>query len=157
MWLIHGTGRYILTYIYTECTYTTVQCMQTPNPLECTDIGTYTGLVCLAPLPKPQTLFTILVNYAYACQLCYVTNTTYFPPTSTLFRLRFLYDPPAHQVHRPVSIKFLYIIFKMHLHCQKGTCTILLCTERTEIPQKEEFRSLKISFGVEFRFVINSL
>ena len=38
-----------------------------PHPLEYTDIATYTGLVCLALLPKPQTLFTILVNYAYAC------------------------------------------------------------------------------------------
>ena len=38
-----------------------------PHPLEYTDIATYTGLVCLALPPKPQTLFTILVNYAYAC------------------------------------------------------------------------------------------
>ena len=38
-----------------------------PHPLEYTDIATYTGLVCLALRLKPQTLFTILVNYAYAC------------------------------------------------------------------------------------------
>ena len=37
-----------------------------PHPLEYMDIATYTGLVCLALLPKPQTLLTILVNYAYA-------------------------------------------------------------------------------------------
>ena len=38
-----------------------------PHPLEYTDIATYTGLVCLALLPKPQTLLTILVKYAHAC------------------------------------------------------------------------------------------
>ena len=57
------------TYLHnvcTECTYTTVQCMQTPHPLENTDIATYTGLVCLALLPKLQALFTILVSDAYA-------------------------------------------------------------------------------------------
>ena len=37
-----------------------------PHLLEYTDITTYTGLGCVALLPKPQTLFTILVNYAYA-------------------------------------------------------------------------------------------
>ena len=38
-----------------------------PHPLEYTDIATYTGLVYLALLPKPQALFTILVKYAHAC------------------------------------------------------------------------------------------
>ena len=62
-------------YTVRVCTYSTYICMYihyctmhaAPHPLEYTDIATYTGLVCLALLLKPQTLFTILVNYAYAC------------------------------------------------------------------------------------------
>ena len=48
-------------------TYTYGIRLHYPFPFKITDIATYTGLVCLALLPKPQTLFTILVNYAYAC------------------------------------------------------------------------------------------
>ena len=55
---------YVLTYICMYIHYCTIHAA--PQPLEYTDIATYTGLVCLALLPKPQTLFTILVNYAYA-------------------------------------------------------------------------------------------
>ena len=50
---------YVHTLLYNACSATPF--------LEYTDIATYTGLVYLALLLKPQTLFTILVNYAYAC------------------------------------------------------------------------------------------
>ena len=57
---------YVLTYICMYIHYCTTHAA--PHPLEYTDIAMYTGLVCLALLPKQQTLFTIL-------GLCYVTKT----------------------------------------------------------------------------------
>ena len=57
---------YVLTYICMYIHYCTIHAA--PQPLEYTDIAPCTGLVCLALLPKPQTLFTIL-------GLCYVTKT----------------------------------------------------------------------------------
>ena len=57
---------YVLTYICMYIHYCTTHAA--PHPSEYTDIAMYTGLVCLALLPKPQTLFTIL-------GLCYVNKT----------------------------------------------------------------------------------
>ena len=54
---------YVLTYICMYIHYCTTDAA--PHPSKYTDIATRTGLVCLALLPKPQTIFTILDRLAY--------------------------------------------------------------------------------------------
>ena len=138
-----------LVALYRTCTYIHYCTMHTaaPHPLEHTDIATYTGVVCLALLPKPQALFTILVNYAVClCMLTILCNyDNPFVPTSIPFRLPFLYDPLAYQDYCPDTFTiYIFGLLRAKMQETPVTAPAAQVSDATRVTRRENSEKVDV-------------